>query len=142
MRHLLARCYEGITRSSRQHSGRRELYLERWHLLHTPWFRVYLHRFVLPDDACMHDHPWRFVSVILSGGYWEAVDCGTRIEERWRGAGSVAYRPATHIHRVAALDPKRQTWSLIITGPKERAWGFWTPVGWIYYLEYESERDC
>ena len=46
-------------------------YLARWRLLRTPWFCLYLHRFLAPDDACMHDHPWAFTSIVISGGYWE-----------------------------------------------------------------------
>ena len=30
----------------------------------TPWGRVYLHRFHAPDPTCLHDHRWRFWSLV------------------------------------------------------------------------------
>ena len=49
----------------------------------------------------------------------------------YRGIGSLAYRPATWTHRVARLDPQRTTWTLVVTGPTVRMWGFFTPSGWV-----------
>ena len=44
-------------------------YLTRWRLIQTPWFGIYLHRFDGPDPReTLHDHPWPFVSVVLSFG--------------------------------------------------------------------------
>ena len=83
-------------------------YLDRWPLALTPWGRVYLHRFHAPDPACLHDHPWRFWSLVLWGGYWETTKTGTT----YRGIGSLAYRPATWTHRVARLHPRRTTWDV------------------------------
>lgn len=37
--------------------------------------RIYLHNIVQSDDSrALHDHPWRFTSLILKGGYWEYGD--------------------------------------------------------------------
>ena len=54
-------------------------YLDRWPLSLTPWGRVYLHRFHAPDPACLHDHPWRFWSLVAPQGSWTVVD-GIRID--------------------------------------------------------------
>src|SRR5436309_679857 len=96
-------------------------YLRRLLLFKTPWFGIYLHEFLGPDDACTHDHPWPFLSLILWGGYWEFVRNPSFPREElihhggvmmrvtnlpwcfppvWRRIGSVAYRPATHAHCV------------------------------------------
>jgi hypothetical protein len=92
----------------------------RWTLLRTRWFTLCLHYLDAPNwhPQC-HDHPWWFVAIILAGGYWENAYGKTR----WRGPLSFLYRPAWWSHNVAT--PRRQpNWSLIITGPKAREWGF------------------
>jgi hypothetical protein len=111
-------------------------YLTRWSLLgrrtEGNW-AVYLHRFQRSDYDELHDHPWPFVSVILSGGYWEETPGpgwregnGPRVK-RWYGSGRVLYRPANWIHRVVIPDGK-EAWTLILRLKKVRGWGFWCPA--------------
>lgn len=90
----------------------------RFQLVKTPWFNIYLHHLkALVEHPHCHDHPWSFVTVLLKGGYSEFD--GT--VWTWRRAGSVLYRRAEHRHNVVT---KGVSWSLIVTGPKRRAWGF------------------
>jgi hypothetical protein len=106
-------------------------------------FNVYVHKFLRDDDdRALHDHPWWFVSIILRGGYIEHTEsverrmvlrCRSSIFDVrspwWRR--SVGYRPATWTHRVALPHSPNggrvPCWTLIITGPKVREWGFWCP---------------
>ena len=90
----------------------------RFQLVKTPWFNVYLHRLLAPNPhpQC-HDHPWWFVAVLLRGGYWEYHDGLWR----WQSAGKVLYRPAEWSHNVVTVGV---SWSVILTGPKSRDWGF------------------
>lgn len=92
----------------------------RYTLLKTRWFNVYLHRLRCPNnvDFC-HDHPWRFWAFLLIGGYKEELNGAPA---RWRYPGSVLYRPETCKHNVWTGD--RTNWSIIVTGPKMREWGF------------------
>ena len=115
-----------------------QAYLDRWPLALTPWGRVYLHRFHAPDPACLHDHPWSFWSLVLWGGYWETTETGTT----YRGIGSLAYRPASWTHRVARLHPRRTTWTLVVTGPTVRMWGFFTPSGWVEFWRTDRRGEC
>jgi hypothetical protein len=49
----------------------------RWRLARIGWFGVYLHHFVEDDwlrDT--HDHPYRIVSIGLSGNYREETPSG------------------------------------------------------------------
>ncbi|QDP44170.1 hypothetical protein SEA_JUJU_54 [Gordonia phage JuJu] len=107
-------------------------YLRRWYLIpRNPLINVYLHQFLRSDDdRALHDHPWWFVSLILRGGYYEHTKTGVR----WRGAPSLAYRAATHRHRVelpggpegsGRENDEQPAWTVIVTGRRTRSWGFW-----------------
>ena len=124
-------------------------YLTRYHLLHTPWFRIYLHRFVDGDGACLHDHPWAWwTSVVLWGGYVERSAYRFRGSGRlygWssqsRPAGSVACHGRGWIHSIVELY-RIPTWTLMVVGQKVRPWGFYTLKGWIPWHRYSESRDC
>lgn len=90
----------------------------RWTLLKTHWFSIYIHRLdaQLWHPQC-HDHPWWFVAIIISGGYWEEFKGKTL----WRAPGSILYRPAVSQHNVRT---NKVNWSIVIVGRKERDWGF------------------
>ena len=48
-------------------------YMERRTLFESEFLSARLHHIVSRDrDPHMHDHPWNFLSVVLTGGYWEA----------------------------------------------------------------------
>ncbi|MCP9276926.1 hypothetical protein [Mycolicibacterium arenosum] len=104
-------------------------YLHRWYLLpHNRFHNLYLHRFVQSDDdRALHDHPWAFVTVVLVGRYREVTECGV-LERR---PGAIARRRADHRHRVALLRDRegreRRCWTVVLTGPNVRTWGFWCP---------------
>lgn len=89
-----------------------------------------LHRFTRPEpDACPHDHPWRFETTILSGGYVEEVftfrpDGSWQCERIERPPGSHHHISADHIHRIVAL-PNGEAWTIVRSGPSERKTLFW-----------------
>lgn len=104
-------------------------YLTRLYVINTPLFGIKLHWFHAPDpdDHC-HDHPWAFFSLILKGGYTERREhFYSSILQRYsvedRGLGSVAFRPASAVHRIKHVKPGTMT--IIINGPVTRVWGFW-----------------
>jgi hypothetical protein len=102
-------------------------YLLRWFIIPpNRYCQIYWHRFIRSDEPTPHDHPWPFCSIILHGKYFEAVPGDRR---RLRRAGHIAFRRATHTHRVT-LDTtpsgaEKPCTTLIITGPRIRPWGFW-----------------
>lgn len=105
-------------------------YLKRWYLI-PPNRRVnlYLHRFCRSDEPeALHDHPWDFVSILLTHRYLEVTDTAATV----RTAGSIALRRAEHRHRIRLFTDGHGTpqpcWSLVITGPRRRPWGFWCPT--------------
>jgi hypothetical protein len=107
--------------------------------------KLQLHRFNMDDeDRELHDHPWWALSMILVGGYVEERRVGERGNEtRWKvfPPGSVnVIRPTTQ-HRVKLVD--RCCWTLIVTGPKVRDWGFWRRETdeWIPWMEFVERRQ-
>lgn len=107
---------------------------------------VLLHHFQDSDADEMHNHPWPFVSLILSGGYWEKTpaagwkDGVGPTKERWYGPGRVLIRPANWIHSVRLAGPKsdpKPAWTMLYTGRKVQSWGFWCPfVGYIPWRKH------
>lgn len=111
--------------------------MERWRLIQTPLFGVYVHRIYREDlDPVPHDHPWRFWSVILRGGYTEEYHADTRIIG-WGVGRKRVYRrhnrghahgfPLQAAHRIVGVSPGTVT--LVFVGRKVRSWGFYDSTG-------------
>jgi hypothetical protein len=129
------------------------LLLTRYHIFDNRWFGVYLHRLNQSDEErAPHDHPWSFISVLLTGGYTEVTPvfcsvnggCTPAEDKRWYHQLSVLFRPAEYIHRLELTKP---TWTLVLRGPERRTWGFWVvnPTNmtreWMDHREY-GEKFC
>jgi hypothetical protein len=131
-------------------------YLLRWYVIpRNRFFNIYLHKFLRDDDdRAMHDHPWASCSVILKGGYIEHQPDGARV----RKTGRIYFRRATQAHRIElhrgywcswcrnvwhpdSREPSLPAWSLFITGPKIREWGFHCPKGWVHWKLFCSPHD-
>lgn len=115
------------------------VYVERWYI-ETPLGSLRLHHWIhSDDDRAFHDHPWWFVTLVLWGGYTDKTPSGG---ERMT-LGRVRFRQALHKHTVK-VDPGG-AWTLLLTGPKSRKWGFWLGRKWKksnkYFLE-EGKHVC
>ena len=109
-------------------------YMERWWVIpKNQYFNVYLHRFIGSDADVPHDHPWWSLSWILKGEYREHTPDGVFLRE----TGSFTCRPATGLHWIEVNQP---VWTLFITGPKSRTWGFQCRERWIPWNEYVEMR--
>lgn len=101
-------------------------YLRRWSFGHRKIGSVRLHQWLGPDDdRAPHDHPWWFITFVIKGSYLDYTPSPDpsqvmtgELVPRW----AVRYRPARHRHTV---DPFKSTWTLVVTGPVVRKWGFW-----------------
>lgn len=93
--------------------------MRRW-VLNLGLCSIRLHHWLASDDdRNYHDHPWSFVTFVLKGGYWDATpDLLDRLN-----APCVAFRRAEHRHTVV-ID-RHGCWTLLLTGPVRRKWGFW-----------------
>jgi hypothetical protein len=112
------------------------IYLIRYSLFTCTWFSIKLHKIMMSDDDCMHDHPWSFISIILKGGYVEHTEKGKRLY----GVGSILWRPAPSVHKLEVFQPAT---TLVITFKRQRQWGFITPNGWVVWSRYiRSGQKC
>lgn len=117
-------------------------YMLRWWIIpRNRIFNVYLHHFLhSDDDRALHDHPWWNVSILLKGRYTEhTIDAGGVNVRKEYGVGNVKFRSARAAHRVELTHG--DCWSLFITGPVLREWGFHCPLGWRHWKDFTSPRD-
>lgn len=115
-------------------------------------FHVYLHRvWRSDDDRALHDHPWFNISIVLRGGYYEHMPLypvpylqGYDRRERrvWRGPGSIVFRRASALHRLEIQKgAPHATWTLFVTGPRVREWGFACLKGWRHWQIFTSPSN-
>ena len=134
--------------------GSSDPYLRRWFLIpRNRFFNIYLHQFLRDDDdRALHDHPWPNLSILLQGSYRE-VRFVARPEQgkplpqtvisSSRSAGCVIGRRAKTAHRVVlprdSAGHPIPCWSLFLTGPNLRSWGFWCPLGrWVHWRDFTA----
>jgi hypothetical protein len=112
-----------------------EDYLWRWYLIpKNKIFNIYLHRFGRSDDdRALHDHPWYSVSMLLKGEFIEHSFKGIRHIPRF----APIFRTAKFAHRLEIV--RGPVWTLFITGPRIRSWGFYCPKGWRHWKVFTSD---
>jgi hypothetical protein len=133
------------------------VYLYRWHVIpRNPFFNIYLHHFCSSDDdRALHDHPWLFnASIIVEGSYNEVLPHRTmrgwaryfQLREEVLSAGDWKFRWGKAPHRVR-LFPNTfdggewDCWTLFITGPVVRKWGFYCWKGWVHWKIFTQLKD-
>ncbi len=130
-------------------------YLRRWWLIpRNRFLNIYLHHIQRSDDdRALHDHPWWNCSILLRGAYNEITPESPRGQLRYEG--DIVFRRARAAHRLELdrhLIPIEfptpsvkladlPCWTLFITGPRIREWGFHCPRGWVHWREFTSPTD-
>lgn len=128
-------------------------YLRRWWLIpRNRFFNVYLHRFLRDDDdRALHDHPWPWLSFLLSGAYIEHTIASGGVHRRTRREeGSLKISTPRRAHRIELvkmlnpLNPDQprplSCWTIFITGPRVRDWGFHcSERGWVPWQQFTAE---
>lgn len=166
---LIDRIFE---REEMDGDGRCATYLVRWTLLKLPLgMGVYLHHFVGDDwSRDMHDHPKRFISIGLNGGYIEETPALGQLdpgepEPRFYPCGCSHVKvefglcahysarrtvysapwirtfPAEHIHRIRLINGQ-PCWTLVVVLRTSRPWGFWHRVEWIPWRKYVNSETA
>lgn len=133
--------------------GQTNPYMRRWYIIPRNFlFNIYLHQFLRnADDRALHDHPWNFISIMPKGGYYEIQGHGryisqagmawTNMPKKWRECGTIAFRKANQAHRVELSEKHSNPWTIVITGPVVRVWGFHCPKGWVPWQEFVNSED-
>lgn len=119
------------------------LYLRRWFMTpKTRWFRPRFLHYIARDDEGRdpHDHPGKFCTKILKGGYSENVYFPLRDDltpwflrqapldrtypHRVRSGcpGDVLNNEEGHTHMVKLFEP---TWTWVVAWIRGKPWGFW-----------------
>lgn len=132
-------------------------YMLRWWIIpRNRFFNIYLHHMRHDDDdRAPHDHPWWSLSLCLDGHirehqliHWRDHPCSQDVETYvketgGRGqlyrvneirAGDFKWRGTKYAHRLTL--PDGDAWTLFITGPNVRTWGFHCPKGWIPWKQF------
>ncbi|MGC1305236.1 MAG: hypothetical protein WA840_22940 [Caulobacteraceae bacterium] len=83
---------------------------------------------------------WVNLSVLLVGTYTEHTIAagGVNVRTVWR-AGQFKLRLPTAAHRVELTHG--DCWTLFITGPRMRGWGFHCPNGWVHWKRFTAPDD-
>jgi hypothetical protein len=136
--------------------GQDSPYLRRhWLIPRNRLFNVYVHEFLRSDDdRALHDHPWLFnASWLIDGDYREhTIRAGGVAEATTRQAGDWKFRWGPAPHRVElrqevefdgqwAVGYFVPCWTVFITGPIVRNWGFHCPRRWVPWQEFTDSRD-
>lgn len=121
--------------------GQENPYLLRWHVIpRNPVFNIYLHLFLRSDDdRARHTHPWLFnLSYLLQGRYreWTGDHAG---DHRDLEDGAIKFRFGEAPHRIELTHGP--VWTLFITGPRIRQWGFLCPQGFVHWRKFTAADD-
>lgn len=112
-------------------------YMHRWFIIpRNKYFNIYLHKIMKnDDDRALHDHPWWSISILLKGKLKEVLKATVRYPRRF----IPLLRSAKLAHRLEIVEGP--AWTLFITGPVIRSWGFHCPKGWVPWKEFVDSRD-
>lgn len=123
-------------------------YLTRW-VLTLFGYSIRLHHWINDDDQrYYHDHPWWMLIFILKGGYTDYSPLENNIPGQnfdHLHFGSFRFRKADHKHTVVV--DKGGCWSLLLTGPVSRNFGFWIPgrdkpMRFLRYFSRYGHHQC
>jgi hypothetical protein len=130
--------------------GKDRPYLRRhWLLPRNRFFNVYVHQFLRSDDdRALHTHPWLFnASWLLEGRYieWVPSKSGGPLYPipRFLFAGQWKFRWGDASHRIQLYREPHELpcWTVFITGPRVREWGFHCPKGFIPWQRFTASDD-
>lgn len=131
--------------------------MRRWWIIpRNKWFNIYMHHMLHDDDdRAPHDHPWWSLSLCLHGVIDEHELITDPTDHRlllavhdkhgrpwWRNTiikGRWKWRSKEYAHLLKL--PMGEAWTLFITGPKVRVWGFHCPKGFVRWFDFVESTD-
>lgn len=119
------------------------LHFQRFRILQTPWFALFLHRISASDeDKHAHDHPWDFISFLLKGAYeetWFKSPHWSLPMHRTVKAGQLVKHDHSDAHKLTLVTPV--VWSLVLTRGHDNPWGYQTDDGWVSHDIYRFKKN-
>lgn len=123
-------------------------YMDRY-IAFTPWFTLRAHKIYRGDGETYHDHPFWFVTFPLASYRERACIENPRIPDFFKEVTQIVrawnfhFRPAVYRHSIQGRADGLATpfWTLVISGPHERTWGFWPNFGtFVPWRQYQNEN--
>jgi|SRR5581483_11715836 len=116
--------------------------IDRFVIVRTPLFAVYVHRMRNPDlQPDPHDHPRHFTSIVLRGSYTEEYYPSARdprhFDVRRHVRGSMHRKRIGGAHRITWVEPGTVT--LCVLGPTRQKWGFYVRGSQVSPAQYLEE---
>lgn len=118
-----------------------ELHFRRWRIISTPWFSIYVHGIYKADEeAHMHDHPWNYTSITLSGYFSEKTIKPYGAMIQFIKPFTRISRKAESLHKIQTLHSK-SVFTLFFTGRRRREWGYDVNGKWIDNVTYRKLKN-
>ena len=96
-------------------------------------YSIRLHYWLGSDDQrFFHDHAWDFISILLRGSYLEITPNRSYL----RKSGSIRLYRAQHKHKVLVVT--KPCWTLVLSKPHQRNFGYWVNNHLMRPLRYFS----
>lgn len=125
-------------------------YLHRWTLLKFKSLHFRIHHILSEDKTpFLHNHPFFYISIILSGGYCELIQKEQHLVLKKHRRFSFLFRKASDYHRIVSVQPNTKT--LFLTWKSKSDWnlkshpdiqqpiGYWNPSDGLYFNSLNSE---
>lgn len=128
-------------------------YMRRWwRIKRNAFFNIYFHVLLRSDDdTALHDHPWWNFSILIHGSYFEHCikEGGVHTKTKY-GPGAVRFRRSGNFAHRLELErhpdnfgfglggTEKPVFTIFITGPALRRWGFHHPLRWVDAYEWDD----
>lgn len=100
-------------------------------------YSIRIHKWYRSDDKrYMHNHPWWFITFVIKGSYKD-VSLGLFkdiYQNDYLKRFHIRYRKPNHTHYVEI--PKGGCTTILITGRKNKQWGFWVNKRYLRINRY------
>lgn len=113
-------------------------YMRRWWIVRTRFFEARIHYTSSADvGEHVHDHPFDFITIVMKGTYDEYLASAELVRHR---RGVPFFRQAEVAHAIDKIS-QGGVWSLVLTGPRRREWGFYVDGNWVHEETYRTTQD-
>lgn len=125
-------------------------YLHRWTFFEFKNFHFRVHHILSEDKTpFLHNHPFSYLSIILSGGYEELYEKDGKLIKKTNKRFAFIWRDHTVYHRITKVKPGTRT--LFLTFKKPIQWNlkkhkdiklplnYWNPQDGIYFNNLLNE---